>query len=83
MTTMIRTADPAPALPSVYAFRAGEKELIERQAAALRFPIVGRLSRCIDRERSNRDSCFLDEADNIYWVRFGILTIQGADGRVY
>ena len=56
---------------------------IRTQAEKIGFQIVGRLVRRRDREPSHLYQCFLDEADNEYILRRGILTIVAADGRVY
>ena len=56
---------------------------IRTQAENIGFPIVGRLIRCRDLEPSHLYQCFLDEAENEYILRRGILTIIAADGSLY
>ena len=56
---------------------------IRAQAEKIGFHIVGSLVRCRDLEPSHLYQCFLDEAENEYILRRGILTIIAADGRVY
>ena len=47
------------------------------------FRIVGTLVRHRELEPTHVYQCFLDEAENKYILRWGILTIIAADGRVY
>ncbi len=47
------------------------------------FRIVGTLVRHREPEPTHVYQCFLDEAENEYILRRGILTIIAADGRVY
>lgn len=60
-----------------------EREFIEKQADALGVAIVGRLSRSAEHETAEVEKCFIDEAGNLFMLRHGILTIRGADGKVY
>ena len=60
-----------------------EREYIEKQAEALGVRIAGKLLRHAEYERAAAEKCFMDEAGNLYKLRHGILTIQGADGKVY
>jgi len=56
---------------------------VRAQAEGMGFHIVGRLVRCPELEPSHLYQCFLDEAENEYILRRGILTIIAADGSVY
>lgn len=56
---------------------------IQAQAESMGFCFVGALVRHRELEPSHVYQCFLDEADNEYILRRGILTIIAADGRVY
>ena len=56
---------------------------IDSQARGLGFRIEGKLRRCEEFETATLDKCFMDEKGNIYRLRHGILTIIGADGKVY
>ena len=47
------------------------------------FRIVGTLVRHREPEPTRVYQCFLNEAENEYILRRGILTIIAADGRVY
>ena len=60
-----------------------EREYIEKQAERLGVTIVGKLRRSVDHETAEVEKCFTDEAGNLYMLRHGILTVQGADGKVY
>ena len=60
-----------------------EREYIEKQANALGVTIVGKLRRSAEHETAEVEKCFEDEGGNLYMLRHGILTIRGADGRVY
>ena len=52
------------------------------QAAQFHFYIVGQLRRCPDLEPSHLYQYYLDDAENRYILRRGILTIVTADGDV-
>jgi len=56
---------------------------VRAQAERIGFQVVGRLVRCRGLEPSHLYQCFLDEAENEYILRRGILTIIAADGSVY
>ena len=56
---------------------------IHIQAESMGFRIVGTLVRHRELEPTHVYQCFLDEAENEYILRRGILTIIAADGRVY
>lgn len=56
---------------------------IQTQAESMGFRIVGALVRHRELEPIHVYQCFLDEAENEYILRRGILTIIAADGRVY
>ena len=60
-----------------------EREYIEKQAHALGVTIAGKLRRSAEHETAEVEKCFVDEGGNLYMLRHGILTIQGADGKVY
>lgn len=60
-----------------------EREYIEKQAASLGVTIQGKLHRCAEFETAEVEKCFADEAGNLYMLRHGVLTIRGADGKVY
>ena len=60
-----------------------EREYIEKQAAALGVTIAGKLRRSEEHESAEVEKCFVDEAGNLYMLRHGVLTIRGADGKVY
>lgn len=60
-----------------------EREYIEKQAKALGVTIVGKLSRSAEHETAEVEKCFVDESGSLFMLRHGILTIQGADGKVY
>ena len=62
----------------------GEKDMgIRAQAEQIGFRIVGTLERHMELEPTHSYQCFLDEAQNCYILRRGILTIVPADGSVY
>ena len=62
----------------------GEKDMgIRAQAEQIGFRIVGTLERHMELEPTHSYQCFLDEAQNCYILRRGILTIVAADGSVY
>ena len=56
---------------------------IRKQAEKIGFRIVGELTRCMGMEPSHLYQCYLDDAQNKYILRRGILTIVAADGRVF
>ena len=56
---------------------------IQIQAESMGFRIVGTLVRHREPAPTHVYQCFLDEAENEYILRRGILTIIAADGRVY
>ena len=56
---------------------------IQMQAESMGFRIVGTLVRHRELESTHVYQCFLDEAENEYILRRGILTIIAADGMVY
>ena len=56
---------------------------IRAQAERIGFRIVGKLTRCVGMEPTHLYQYYLDEAENQYIVRRGILTIIAADGRVF
>ena len=56
---------------------------IRTQAALLGFEIVGDLSRYPDGDLSRYHYCFVDEAENLYVIHLGVLTILAADGMIY
>ena len=56
---------------------------IQAQADRIGFSIVGHLSRYPDGDLSRYHYCFVDEAENIYIIHLGVLTILAADGRVF
>ncbi len=56
---------------------------IKKQADLRGFPIIGSLTRYPDIEPSRYHFCFLDEAENLYILHLGVLTIIASDGRVY
>ena len=60
-----------------------EREFIEQQAKALGVEITGKLTRSVDNENNNIDVCFVDEANKLFIIRRGILTIKDPDGKVY
>ena len=60
-----------------------EREFIENQAKKLGVSIVGKLRRSEEHELAEVEKCFVDEAGNLYMLRHGVLTIRGADGKVY
>jgi len=61
----------------------GEKKMsIKEQAITLGHPIVGKLTRYPELERSSKEQTYRDEAGNTYFTRWGILTIMTADGGV-
>ena len=60
-----------------------EREYIEKQADALGVTIVGKLRRSVEHETAEVEKCFVDEDGNLYMLRHGILTVRGADGKVY
>jgi hypothetical protein len=55
---------------------------IQAQAESMGFSIIGALVRHRELEPTHLYQCFLDEAENRYILRRGILTIIAADGRV-
>ena len=57
----------------------------ELRAEALKrgLPQVGRPIRRVDLEPNHLYVCYMDDFDNEYVVRRGILTIVSADGKVY
>lgn len=55
---------------------------IRQQAARLGFKIAGRLTRRPEWERAKQERAYIDEAQNEFYTRRGILTIVTADGRV-
>ena len=55
---------------------------IREQAANLGFEIIGRLVRHAELEIFRCEKVYLDEAQNEYLMRRGILTIVTADGGV-
>ena len=60
-----------------------EREYIEKQATSLGVTIAGKLRRSEEHESAEVEKCFVDEAGNLYMLRHGVLTIRGADGKVY
>ena len=56
---------------------------IHTQAALRGFAIIGDLSRYPDGDLSRYHYCFVDEAENLYIIHLGVLTILAADGNVY
>ena len=60
-----------------------EREYIEKQAEALGVKIAGKLCRHAEYETAEVEKCFKDEDGNLYKLRHGILTSQGADGKIY
>ncbi|MBQ9663108.1 MAG: hypothetical protein IJV40_08180 [Oscillospiraceae bacterium] len=56
---------------------------LKAQAERIGFQVVGELTRCMDLEPTHLYRCFLDEAQNQFILRRGILTIVSADGRVF
>ena len=56
---------------------------IRTQAALRGFEIIGDLSRYPDGDFSRYHYCFIDEAENLYVIHLGVLTILAADGKVY
>ena len=56
---------------------------IQAQAERIGFHIVGTLRRRREFEPTHNYQCFIDEAQNRYILRRGILTIVAADGTVY
>ena len=56
---------------------------IRMQAERIGFRIVGELTRCTGMEPTHLYQYYLDEAENRYILRRGILTIITADGRVF
>ena len=56
---------------------------IRAQAERIGFQVVGELMRRPDLEPNHLYCCYLDEAENRYVVRRGILTIVAADGTVW
>ena len=63
--------------------REGQDMTIRAQAERIGFRIVGELTRCVGMEPTHLYQYYLDEAENRYIVRRGILTIIAADGRVF
>ena len=61
----------------------GKSMSIRAEAERIGFHVVGELKRCTDLEPTHLYRCFLDEAQNTFILRRGILTIVAADGRVY
>ncbi len=59
------------------------KMSVRMQAEKLGFHVVGSLRRIEDLEPSHLYQYYLDEADNRFIVRRGILTIVAADGTVW
>ena len=55
---------------------------IREQAQKLGFEIIGRLIRRPEWERSSKERAYIDEAENEYYTRRGILTIVTAEGAV-
>lgn len=55
---------------------------IRQQAKALKFEIVGKLTRRPEWEKSRHERAYIDEAGNEYYTRRGVLTIVTADGGV-
>ena len=55
---------------------------LRTQAQRIGFPIVGKLTRCTGMEPSHLYQCYFDDAENMYILYRGILTIIAADGRV-
>ena len=56
---------------------------IRAQAEQRGFSIVGALSRYPEGDLSRYHYCFVDEANNIYVIHLGVLTIVAANGEVY
>lgn len=56
---------------------------VKMQAEKIGFPIIGNLTRHEELEPSHLYFCYLDEADNRFILRRGILTIVAADGTVW
>ena len=56
---------------------------VRMQAERLGFIVVGNLRRFEDLEPSHLYRYYIDEADNRFIVRRGILTIVAADGTVW
>ncbi len=80
MIEAFRNRQPLPAARN----RKGDRDMgILEQARRIGFPIVGTLVRHTELEPTHIYQCFLDEADNRYILRRGILTIIAADGSVY
>ncbi len=59
-----------------------EQEIIE-EAKRRGMPFVGLPVRRMDLEPSHLYICYMDEYDNEFVIRRGILTIVTADGKVY
>ena len=59
------------------------EEELRAEALSRGLPEVGTPQRRVDLEPNHLYVCYMDEFDNEYVVRRGILTIVSADGRVY
>ncbi len=59
------------------------RSFIDRQAQGLGVSVRGKLTRCREFETSYLEKCFVDEAGSVYYLRHGVLTVIGQDGRVY
>lgn len=55
---------------------------VREQAKRLGFEIIGKLTRMADWERERCERWYMDDGENEYYVRRGILTIVTADGGV-
>ena len=58
-------------------------EALRDEAAKRGLPRIGTPQRRVDLEPNHLYVCYMDEFDNEYVVRRGILTIVSADGKVY
>ncbi|MBR4472599.1 MAG: hypothetical protein IKS55_03075 [Oscillospiraceae bacterium] len=58
-------------------------EALRDEAAKRGLPRIGTPLRRVDLEPNHLYVCYMDEFDNEYVVRRGILTIVSADGKVY
>ena len=59
------------------------REYIEKQATTLGVVINGLLHREEQREKARIEICFADDIGQLFFLRHGILTVCGVDGRVY
>ncbi len=59
------------------------EEELRTEALKRGLPRVGRPVRRVDLEPNHLYVCYMDDFDNEYVVRRGILTIVSADGKVY